>query len=249
MSVINSKRKTLFIHIPKCAGTSMESVLWNQSNPFCYGGHNTIADFFNDGYDVSRFWKWCFVRNPWDRFVSSYEYSPLIKEKFSFNQLVDEIYKHKKDYQQLNLVYNHDYQYRLLEPLPNIRVRVGKINILKLGSQNLPTDASRMFFFNMVGLMTVNNEIEMDFVGKYENLKEDWNKVCEVYKFLYRGQLDIIKNLYRTTDEELFTLPLKNKTISEKRPYQEYYTKETREKIEEIYQPDIAQFNYSFVQY
>ena len=247
MSVINSKRKTLFIHIPKCAGTSMESVLWNQSNPFCYEGHNTIADFFNDGYDVSRFWKWCFVRNPWDRFVSSYEYSPLIKEKFSFNQLVDEIYKHKKDYQQLNLIYNADCNYRAFKPVPDILISIGKININSLGSQNLPRDATRMFFFNMVGLITLNNEVKIDFVGRYENLQEDWNKVCKVIQFLYQGNtLNYVKNIMKVSNEELFTLPFKNKTMGEKRPYQEYYTKETKEKIEEIYQPDIAQFNYTF---
>lgn len=67
-------KKVLFIHIPKNAGTSIKKAL----NITPIGGHyscdyyqKTFPEKFNSAY------KFTIVRNPWDRFVSCYEYAKM----------------------------------------------------------------------------------------------------------------------------------------------------------------------------
>jgi len=66
MSVFNREHDVVFVHIPKTAGTSMEK---------CYflggSGHTEIHKYVNQpGFDDA--FKFAFVRNPWDRYVSAF---------------------------------------------------------------------------------------------------------------------------------------------------------------------------------
>ena len=66
MSVFNREYNVIFIHVPKTAGTSMESREFLGS-----GGHQTILDFQDEDGFADAF-KFAFVRNPWDRYVSAW---------------------------------------------------------------------------------------------------------------------------------------------------------------------------------
>ncbi len=93
--MISHDKKCIFIHIPKCGGTSIEDVIWPMNlgrseqdlwmgfitkfeNKYQTGGLQHLlgwqirkevgSDIFNSYY------KFTFVRNPWDRTVSQFAY-------------------------------------------------------------------------------------------------------------------------------------------------------------------------------
>jgi hypothetical protein len=65
----------------------------------------------------------------------------------------------------------------------------------------------------------------VNFIGKYENLKDDFKKIC--------NKIGIST-----------TLPKLN--VSKSKPYQEYYNDETIDLVRKTFQPDIKIFNYDF---
>ncbi|GGE32253.1 sulfotransferase family 2 domain-containing protein [Psychroflexus planctonicus] len=98
----DKKNKFIFIHIPKVAGTSIEKHLGiyykNKSfstelgfgkfeaNNIVYSlQHITLAQLLELNLltkaDVNNFFKFCFVRNPWDRAVSGFKWHKKIKNK------------------------------------------------------------------------------------------------------------------------------------------------------------------------
>lgn len=64
------KLKCIFVHIPKTAGISITNGLFQNMG----GSHRTIKNYllYFNNKDFNKYYKFCFVRNPWDRLVSSY---------------------------------------------------------------------------------------------------------------------------------------------------------------------------------
>ncbi|GIX31415.1 MAG: hypothetical protein KatS3mg124_1887 [Porticoccaceae bacterium] len=66
----------LFIHIPKCAGTSLIEAL-RKLDPEIEHGHTKWRDYERLGLKADHLLSFTVVRNPWDRVVSSYCYARL----------------------------------------------------------------------------------------------------------------------------------------------------------------------------
>lgn len=149
MSIYRPDYKTLFIHVPKTAGTAMEQ------RPFLGGGGHWWALDYMQMYGVtskSNTWqetfKWGFVRNPWDRFVSVYFRWPQTKHRPEYF----------KDF-----------------VMGEFRDTGFDIEAMKRNDWNLHHHFLPQFYF----LCDDHLNLLVDFVGKYENLEKDWRYVCE----------------------------------------------------------------------
>ena len=131
------------------------------------------------------YFKFAFVRNPWDLRVSSYHYGLKQPGRHGRNA-------RNKTFEQYIRTYT-----------PHHKAFRGK---------------SQSYF--------LGNVSEFDFIGRFENLQDDFDIVC---------------NKIGTPG---LKLPHIHKT--DHKPYWEYYTDETRELITKLYANDIETFGYKF---
>ena len=68
MPFVNTENNFAFVHVPKCGGRSIKKVF-----DFKKHDHFGICEL-DLKYLDSNLFRFAFVRNPWDRFVSAYEY-------------------------------------------------------------------------------------------------------------------------------------------------------------------------------
>jgi hypothetical protein len=63
-------RRAIFVHIPKTGGISVSTALFGN----LAGGHTRISEYRNifDEKEFNQYYKFTFVRNPWDRLYSAY---------------------------------------------------------------------------------------------------------------------------------------------------------------------------------
>jgi chondroitin 4-sulfotransferase 11 len=211
---ISRKYKFLFFHIPKCAGTSVARLGWEIGktspvfDPPYYGHIRAVETKFSleksgqaDIWDS--FFKWTIVRNPFDRLVSLYGY---------FNTMGPGPGENPTPYQAGNI------------PISKFVKALGSF---KAFCQNLNTPPIKpnYHFFPQAYWLYYDSKCLAEFVGRYENLMEDYEKV---------------KNRLGLTYEFPHRNPSKHK------PYREYYVNdpELQSVVTAKYAVDFELFNY-----
>jgi len=80
--IINHDKKFIFIHVPKTGGCSIKAVLHGELER--HGSHRTIRNLH---FNTDDYFKFGFVRNPWDRMCSLYHFCiQKPKKNTGFNQ-------------------------------------------------------------------------------------------------------------------------------------------------------------------
>ena len=142
-------KKCVFFHIPKTAGISISNALFGDVK----WGHRGV-NFYKSHYGEKVFnslYKFCFVRNPYDRLFSAYTF---LKEGGINNQ---------------DLEFSNSY----LQEFASFDEFVLK-GLEKEEIMNWVHFKPQYTF-----VCDENDNIVMDFVGKMENLNADFNAVCK----------------------------------------------------------------------
>lgn len=183
MSALDLENKTLFVHVPKTGGCSMEQD--NQLGTVItthYGMDHYVKFAAFTDINLKNFFKFGFVREPYERVASAILNHPMkgmpdAREKFN-----DFILKHE--------------------------------HMLDRWVATKP----------MHTFLCIGDEIVVDFVGRFENIEEDWKKACE--------------GMGRNLD-----LPHINKGGHDS--YEGLYNDEARALVREIYEKDFELFDYT----
>jgi hypothetical protein len=188
--------KCIFIHIPKNAGISVSYTLFGNTG----GSHRKLVDYqriFGKRI-INQYYKFSFVRNPWDRLVSTYF--------FLMNGGLTE--KDKKWTAQ------HIAEYTDFTDFVTNWLSVDHVN------NSLHFQEQYRFLTNQ------KDELDVDFLGRFESLDQDFQTICEY--------LQIDRTLKKTNSSK------------RKNDYKSYYNETTKAIVAEVYKIDIKLFNYSF---
>ena len=143
--MIDHKHKCIFIHIPRCGGTSIEIAMYGKNwfyvesstkHLIASTAKNIYKPYWND------YFKFSFVRNPWDRMVSLAKYPTAYKLNLNKGKLVG-FEEHFKEFPEIEVDKRSKSLNDTFYPIKNSVY----LNILN---------------------------VELDFIGRFENLNEDF---------------------------------------------------------------------------
>lgn len=201
--MIDHKHKCIFIHIPRCGGTSIEVDLvgknwWDIEKTTKHLIASTAKKIYREYWDD--YFKFSIIRNPWARMVSMMTRFP----RFYGISLASTMFENVGRY---------------IEKYPNIEIDPRS----KSRHDKFETHHTDSVYLNIL------NE-KLDFIGKLENIQEDYSYIC---------------NKIGVPVHELLNDP-KHSRGSKHKHYTEYYDDETREQVAKIYAKDIEYFGYKF---
>lgn len=198
-SNLERKNKFIFIHIPKTAGNSVISSLYGAAAT----GHHPLKKYYrHDKTAYYAYFKFGFVRNPWDRAVSAYHYLYQGGKGFYDEEFKNKYIRHCRSFSDF---------VNTLENEERLRTKI----------MMWPHFRSQHCF-----LLDMENKIGVDYLGKFETLEDDFERLCRILKL---------------------SSQLKRSNSSNHDDYRSYYTSETMvDTIGQLYSEDCKLFSYDF---
>ncbi len=213
--MISHEHKVIFIHIPKCAGSSIEYYFnvkpfdWRKPNFYTLCGwdskrkihlqHATAKQYLEleliDEKTWHQYFKFAFVRNPWSRAYSDYFW--IMKDTGIRDTFQNFILKKGKFSEVLNDFCKKEYR-----------------------GDHLTSQTE---------FITVNGEIAVDFIGRFETFNQDFEKVRKILR------LNKPMNFHA------------KKSKKRHKHYSHYFSNSKKLLIEKQYSEDISTFNYEFI--
>lgn len=200
--MISHKYKLIFIHIPRTGGTSIEKAILNNRSGWwgihapskhlnAYSAKKIYKSYWDD------YFKFTFVRNPWDRMVSMLKYGSFYGVHLSKDEriTIDDYLKYFKKIE-------YDRRFFNFSQIKDTQTQDGAV------------------YGNIIGE-------DMNFVGKFETLDQDFETLCEL------------------TNIPKVRLPKIEQSLNRKN-YKKYYNEENKLLVKEKYRIDIEKYNYIF---
>jgi chondroitin 4-sulfotransferase 11 len=203
--IVNYRKKFLFIHIQKTAGTSIrKNLLQERGTKYLHYPHTLLKDTTLTKRQ-QRLFKFAFVRNPWDRLYSWYSMIVSIgPEKTFYNYVLDNCNDFSGFLELTDVIID--------DPVEVFKTEIPNVKSIAFNQLDYLTDQK--------------GNVAVDFIGRFENLQEDYDTLCNKLG---------IKNL-----------PLQHLNKSNRRDYRHAYSSADAEKIYKMYQRDIEYFGYEF---
>lgn len=199
--IIDHQYRYIYTAIPKTGSISIQFALGYGNNipePELY--HQDLRTTLSNNMQYYNYFKFAFVRNPWDRLLSLYN-------DFTVNRVC----------QYSGLV-------RFDKPLLSEFIDFNDMCIKLVDSPWF----CNIFFRSQWDMLSVNNKLCVDRVGRFESFQHDFDSICH----------DI--GLTNVVIDKLNTSKVKDVR------YQQYYTDESRNAIAKLYASDIETWNYEF---
>lgn len=206
--MISHKYKCIFLHIPRTGGTSIETAIvgknWWSVNP-----QTKHLNFISAKKIYSKYWdeyyKFTFVRNPWSRMLSLTKYSTSKPPHDNIYPVQVDVLNRIKT----NLFFDY---FSPVEYDPRF-FHANQFEEYK------PFDQAH--YRNIIG-------DEMNFIGKFENLQEHFEIVCDQIKMPCKE------------------LPHVEKYKLDCSHYQDFYDDEQRDLVYNKFKFDIEKYEYEF---
>jgi chondroitin 4-sulfotransferase 11 len=212
--------KLIFVHIQKTGGDTVSRLL-SDSVPDVFrfnAKHGFAVDAAQDLEYWNEYFKFAFVRNPWDRLVSWYS---MIRdaEKLRWHQAL----ANQRNRSHLRQTRENKLWRYVLENSSTFEEFV--LNCTD--EIEVARGVYYSFTYNQLDYVTDNKDnLLIDFVGRFENLGSDLLKVYD--------ELSI----------DLKSIPHENRSV--RGHYSSFYTPETKTIVEERFKRDIEYFGYEF---
>lgn len=213
---IDRKKKILFVHVPKNAGTSITKIFdfkkgvknltGFEEKTRIHFSHLTIGQIKNF-INLKKYYSFAFVRNPFDKIVSEFFYRKLHKDK------------------------NVNYFKRLKVKKFTFDEFVNRLSEFKI-TNRINKSLEESHFLTQTKFLYIRNKLYVDFVGRIENFENDFKKLVE--------KINEKRNLNINIDK------IHHSNSSKHVNYKFYYNSTTKKIIEKIYKKDLDNFNYVF---
>lgn len=154
MSSVNDN--CIFLHIPKCGGTSLRRVLETELNQNKYRCYNHLEYEYIPNAEKS--FVFTFVRNPWSRILSLY--------MFWKNQTPEHMY-YKYDKKQVKYITKNRLDFK------------GFINEIAYNKESIFHEKRHINPY--IGSFFQNPE-KLDYIGRVENMQNDFDTLCDLIK-------------------------------------------------------------------
>ena len=220
--MILDKQKAIFIHIPKNAGTSIESVFLTQEYRDKYpisviqrhASIHEVKKVFPDKYNS--YIKFAVIRNPYDRMVSWYHYIKQVAGEHNHKNMLN-----NKDMVEFN--------YSFLEFLQD------PINITQYTTETIGKIIAEQLKYNIEYNKQKEKMVRVHYKELFKPQKTFLDKTVRIIKYEFLEE--IFFKLFKVN------LPVKNKTA--RNHYKNYYDDECEKLVYKRYKEDFKEYKFN----